>query len=334
MSELTTSVLIPSFRRPGTLMNCLDGLEAQRLRPGEVIVVWQADDLATRDAATARAGRMPFPMRVLHSPEAGVVAAENTALSASTGEIVLLIDDDAIPPPDWVERHRAHYDDPTVGAVGGPAVNFRPDGTTLPRRAAEPTGRLTWFGQTVGNMHDHIPEWRTRPPREVDHLVGYNMSLRRAAFDRFEAGLKPYWQFFEGDACLQVKARGYRVLFDFANVVEHHPTNATYAHGREGDLRLKVYHGAYNQAFVLAKHTPAPLRPVRLLYLLGVGAVNMPGLLSFFVALRRHGHPRRELGILGRTWGYNLAGWRAGARARAAGRAAFRPPIQRASDPS
>ena len=72
-----------------------------------------------------------------------------------------------------------------------------------------------------------------RKPEAVDHLVGYNMSLRRAAFDRFEEALRPYWQMFELDACLQVRRRGFRVMFDFGNVVEHHPTNTAYVGGRD-----------------------------------------------------------------------------------------------------
>ena len=44
------------------------------------------------------------------------------------------------------------------------------------------------------------------------------------------------------DACLQVKGRGYRVLFDFANVVEHYPGPETMsAPGRNGDLAAKVF---------------------------------------------------------------------------------------------
>ncbi len=320
MSDLTSSVLIPSFRRPGRLAGCLESLKAQKTPPGEVIVVWQADDLATRDAAEEFHRRTPFPLRVLHSPEAGVVAAENTALDAAVGQIILLIDDDAVAPPDWVSRHLAHYADPTVGAVGGSADNHRPDGLPFVARNVEPTGKLTWYGRVIGNMYDQVPEWRSRPPQEGDHLVGYNMSLRREAFDRFEARLRPYWQFFEGEACLQVKSRGYRILVDFANVVEHYPTNLVYFPGRDGNLRIKFYHGAYNVAFALAKHSPWTLRPARLLYLLGIGSMTAPGLLAFCVALRRFGHPRRELGIFAQTVRYNLAGWRAGARAR--GRAA------------
>jgi hypothetical protein len=142
------------------------------------------------------------------------------------------------------------------------------------------------------------------------------MSLRRTAFDQFEDNLKPYWQFFELEACLQVKARGRRVLVDFGNVVQHHPTNSAYTGGRDGDLRVKVYNAAYNHSFILAKHSALLLRPFRLLYLLLVGSVGSPGVAAYFVAVRRHGHPIREAAILGRTWQHVVAGWRAGTRHR------------------
>ena len=316
MTSPATSVFIPSFRRAAALEDCLKSLGRQTERPTEVLVVWQGDDEVTRDAALRVGNETDLPIRVLHSPEVGVVPAENVALDAAAGEVILLIDDDALAPPDWVKRHLAHYADGRIGAVGGPAINHRPDGSPFPSRSAEPLGRLTWYGKTIGNMYDHPAEWRCRPPIEVDHLVGYNLSLRRSAFDRFEDGLQPYWQLFELDACLQVRRGGHRVLFDFANVVEHHPTNPAYAGGRDGDLQIKIYNAAYNSAFVLAKHSPALLRLVRLKYLLGVGSVGRPGLLACGVAAARFGHPGRELRILLRTWRHHLKGWQDGAHRR------------------
>lgn len=311
-----TSVLIASYRRAAVLERCLLSLAAQRVPPDEVLVAWQGDDVATRDAALRTAEHTSLRVRAVHCAAVGIVPAENAALATAGGEIVLLIDDDAAAPPDWIARHLTHYTDPTVGAVGGPADNFRLDGTPYPRRSVEPVGRLTWYGRTHGNMYDQPREWRARAPIEVDHLVGYNLSARRAALPRFEDRLRPYWQLFELDACLRVRARGYRVLFDFANVVEHWPTNPAFAGGRDGDLGLKIYNAAYNRAFVLAKHSPLVLRPVRLAYLVGVGSVGTPGLVAWPVATLRHGRPLRELGILARTVAAHLAGWRAGARAR------------------
>jgi len=298
------------------LTRCLQSLAHLSEPPDEVLVVWQGDDQPTRACAERLRPELPYTLRIVHSREAGIVPAENAALRESRGEVVLMIDDDAQAPPDWLARHLAHYDDPTVGAVGGPAQNHLRDGTLQPERSAEPVGLITPLGRVVGNMYNHPEAWRSRAPREVDHLVGNNLSLRRVAFGSFEQGLRPYWQLFELDACLQVKARGYRVLFDFANVVQHFPAQTVYGDPRAGDPTLPIYNGSYNHAFVLSKHSAPALRPVRLLYQLLVGSVATPGLLATAVATRRHGHPLREARLLLHTTRHRVAGWRAGARQR------------------
>jgi GT2 family glycosyltransferase len=321
MISMRSSVLIPSYRRCVLLEPCLRALARQTIAPGEVIVVWQGDDEPTRDKAEELARCLSLNLRVVHAPEVGIVAAENLALDCATGEIILLIDDDAIAPPDWVERHLAHYDDPTVGAVGGPANNHDGQGHRFPTHAVEPIGVITWYGRIIGNMYDQPPEWRSRPPRDVDHLVGYNMSLRRSAIDGFEPALKRYWQLFEADACLQVRARGYRVRFDPAIVVEHRPAVSTaYTEDRSGDLATTVANASYNLGFVLSKHTPAPLQWVRWLYLLGVGTTWLPGPLLLPWSIRRYGRPAREWAVARMAWVHKQAGWRAGRRRRGVGK--------------
>jgi cellulose synthase/poly-beta-1,6-N-acetylglucosamine synthase-like glycosyltransferase len=315
-------VLIATYRRVEVLERCLRALAVQTVTPAEVIVAWQADDTPTRDLAERMARELPLNILAVHAEEPGVVLAENAALERSTGEIVILIDDDSVAPPDWIARHLAYYADPTVGAVGGSADCYDPRGVKNPPCEAEPIGRVTWYGRMIGHLHNHPHSWRDRPPRDVDHLAGSNMSLRRSAFDRFESGLRRYWQCFEADACLQVKARGYRVVFDPGIVVEHRVpyTDSVYSPGREGDLAVKVGNAAYNQALVLSKHTPGLLRPLRALYLLAVGNSSTPGPLLLPVTIRRHGRPLRELAVVGMTWRAVLEGWRAGRARRAAAR--------------
>jgi glycosyltransferase involved in cell wall biosynthesis len=309
-------VLIAS-RRPQALTRCLESLAGQSTLPGEVIVAWQGDDRATRDAAWAFGRRVALPVRVVHSPAVGIVPAENAALEEAAGEVILLIDDDAVAPPDWIARHAAHYADPAVGAVGGPFDNYDADGSLSPKRAVEPIGVVTWYGKALGNLHDQVPEWRARAPRDVHHLAGGNMSLRRAAFARFEDRLKPYWQFFEMDACLQVRGRGYRVVFDFANVIQHYPTNPVFRAGRDGDPQVKIYNPAFNHAFIMGKHLRGWMRAACLAGMFGVGGTGDPGFLAFWVALLRYGHPLRECAILARTLCARADGWRAGSRATA-----------------
>ena len=278
-------------------------------------MVWQLDDYATRDAADCmRSTRLEC--RTIHNPIKGIVPSENLALEAATGDILFLIDDDATAPQDWIERHLSQYGDGSIGAVGGPADNYESSGARFPIHPAEPIGKLTWYGSLIGNMYDQPTEWRSRGIREVDHLVGYNMSIRRASFGRFEERLKPYWHMFEADVCLQVKASGYRVLFDFDNVVRHYPTNTVYRAGRTGNLQLKVYNNAYNWAFVMAKHSSLPLRAPRVCYMFLVGKSSSPGFVSALAVGLKTRSIRSEAGILRRTWKSYLEGWRAGTSAR------------------
>ena len=312
MSQVSTSVLIPSFQRADKLTIGLQSLAAQTLLPSEVIVVWQANDTTTRDAVEQLRQTLPYPLKVLHCSEAGIIPAENTALDAAKGEIILLCDDDVVTPPGWISRHLSFYSDPTIGAVGGGANNYNRDGSPFPKRKIQPIGHLTWYGKSYGNMYDQVEEWISRPPIDVAHLVGYNFSVRRCAFDRFESGLKRYWQMFELDVCLQVKSRGYRVVFDFANVVEHYPTNTAYSGGRNGDLQVKIFNAGYNHAFLLAKHSPRHLQLPRVMYLLLVGSVDSPGLIASLLAMKRYGYLLRELQILFQSWRHKMAGWKSG----------------------
>jgi len=309
------SVLIPSFKRPEMLDRCLRSLVAQGRPPDEVIVVWQGDDSATREATRSFAGATPFELKVLHLPKPGIVPAENLALSVAIGEVIFLIDDDAVAPPNWIERHLAHYADPRVGAVGGPANNHRLDGTPFPKRGLDVIGRVRWYGKCDGNMYDHPDHWKSRQVREVDHLVGYNLSFRRSALERFDDRLRPYWQRFELDACLQIKARGFRVLFDFGNRVDHYPTNIAFDGRRDSQLDLRNYNPAYNEAYVLSKHSRGYLRPIRLGYLLALGNISSPGVVGFAVAVARFRKPRREAIIFVRCMFAKVQGWSAGRRA-------------------
>lgn len=317
MTPLTTTVLVPTLGRPEQVRACVRAIGRQTVPPTEMIVVWQGDDTPSRDAAEALAPGLPVRLRVLHSVERGIVPAENAGLAAAGGDVVLLIDDDAVAPPDWLARHLRHYARPDVGAVGGPVMNRRPDGERFAERQSEPVGRLTWFGKPIGNMHDHPTAWSARASIDVNHLTGPNLSFRRRLLPGFERHLKAYWQTFELDACLQVRSTGHRVVFDFGNPVDHVPSNPTFIAGREGDLTLKVFNAAYNHALVLAKHSDWRLAPWRLLYLLLVGSIATPGLLGAASAVRRFGRPAREAAILVGTWRAHLAGWRAGRRCRA-----------------
>lgn len=316
-SILSTSVLIVSWQRPELLERVIRSLWNQTRLPTEIIVCWQANDFQTSlKLDSLRACKMPCPLVVVHLEDNGIVPAENLALDASCGDLILLIDDDAIAPPDWVERivsfHESH---PRCGAFGGPADCWTSAGHRLPINPRRPVAGLSWLGRITTNLHDQPLEWRIQPPERVDHLVGYNLSLKRKAFDRFEERLRPYWQLFELDACLTVSARGYEIWFDPDLVVEHRVGYSTgaYAPGREGDWSIRFENGSFNHAFVLSKHTKGFWkRNLRWLYLITVGTSNSPGPVLVPLTIYRNGNVLQEVRLMLTCLRWKRLGWQMG----------------------
>jgi glycosyltransferase involved in cell wall biosynthesis len=307
---LTTSILIASYKRPRQLVRCLVSLRRQERAPDEVIIVCQADDWETKAVVERLQAKFPFVLKVPYCARPSIVEAVNAGLLQATGDIICLIDDDAVAPRQWLAKMLPHYLNPRVGAVGGPVQNFSPAREPFPINRQWPPGKLCWFGKILGNMHDLPPQWAQRNPLTVDHLMGSNMSLRRSAFHEFENSLRTYWQYFELDACLQVRSTNRLILFDFSNRVKHFP-------GAEQSGRCStaesVWNCAYNRAFVLSKHTVPALRIWRLLYLVLLGTRQVPGLLMWPLSACLPENLAAQWTIIRGIFFSHLAGWQDGA---------------------
>ena len=104
-------------------------------------------------------------------PSRGVSGARNSGVSASRGEVVAFLDDDAVASATWLEALLAHFADPDVVGVGSRLV---------PQWAGE---RPRWFPQefdwTVGASYLGMPEQATA----VRNVWSCGMTVSRSAFD-------------------------------------------------------------------------------------------------------------------------------------------------------
>lgn len=112
------SVLVPTHGRGATLANLLERLAGQTLAPDrfEVVVV---DDGSPEPVRPDAAG-LPFALTLLRQENAGPAAARNHGLEHCRAPLVLILNDDAVPAPDLLERHlAAHAEAPERCAVLG-----------------------------------------------------------------------------------------------------------------------------------------------------------------------------------------------------------------------
>lgn len=270
------TVVVPTFRRPDTLIGCLDALARQTRPPEQVIVVIREEDDETREATRDRkAENVEFA--IVQRP--GQTHALNTALRTARGEVVAFTDDDAEPRPDWIERLTVHYADPLVGAVGGKVIV--PRQTAAGSSAELLVGSVSAVGRPLGNHH-----LGDGPARPVMWLKGVNMSFRRelCAFDESLRGSGAQVA-NDSDISLRVYAAGWRVIYEPGAAVDHYAGPRFDEDGRDSKTIRANRDAVYNETLVLMRWLPPLKRFAAASYLLLVGVPRGPGPLGALKAV-------------------------------------------------
>jgi glycosyltransferase involved in cell wall biosynthesis len=89
------SVYIPSYNQKAYLIEAIESVLAQTLRPHQVIIVDDASADGSQEVIAGYASRYPdWITPIYHTQNQGVVAARNDALQAVTGDYVTYVDGD------------------------------------------------------------------------------------------------------------------------------------------------------------------------------------------------------------------------------------------------
>src|SRR4051812_26856117 len=117
------SVCIVSARRGRQLARCLDGLAAQDVRPGEVLVCANGDE----DVEAVVVEHYP-DAKVIEIERAHPGEARNALLGYASRELLLFLDDDVVPPPALIRGlAEVAHEHPECAVFGGP--NETPPGS-------------------------------------------------------------------------------------------------------------------------------------------------------------------------------------------------------------
>lgn len=175
---MNTSVIICAYTldRWGDLCAAVKSCHDQSTIADEVILV-----VDYNDELFARATDEFTTTRVLaNNMTKGLSGARNTGVAASTGEVVVFLDDDAFGETKWLEALTAPFSDPQVCGVGGWVV---------PEWESE---QPQWFPETFywvfGCSYSGLPG----DGAAIRNPIGANMAIHRRVFDAvggFSAGL-------------------------------------------------------------------------------------------------------------------------------------------------
>jgi peptidoglycan/xylan/chitin deacetylase (PgdA/CDA1 family)/GT2 family glycosyltransferase len=221
------SVIIPTRRRAGPLRETLDSLGQQTEEDFDVIVVVDGEDPETRSLAANY--KAPFPLHWIFEPQhKGQASARNTGAAASDSEILIFLDDDTRPVPDWVHHHLKHHQANTghceIGVLGKVAD----------RHVNPPRSRTEEFLRESRNpVLAHFESSLKSQSLEFCKIAafGLNTSIRRKTFLDV-GGFDPNLSFLDEDTDFGARLYNYSARFQLEPdaIVYHHDTKDTIAH--------------------------------------------------------------------------------------------------------
>lgn len=289
---MKVSVVLPTYRRPDDLHRCLVGLQQQERLPDEVVLIVNQEDGPTQ-AFLTQWTHWPA-LKVVHTAQKGQVAQLNLGLQHSTGEVLAITDDDAVPQVSWLARIEQHFAaNADLGGVGGRDI-VHEHGTIL-SGDAQVIGSVLWFGRVVGNHHIG-----GRACASVDILKGANMSYRAKAVEglQFDTDLRGQGAQICNDMAfsLGVRKRGWRLLYDPAVCVDHFPAQRFDADDRALPTPQALEDRAFNFYLALRRYMQPGLRKrAALLWAWLIGVKNSPGALRGLLARLRGDQRGKDL---------------------------------------
>lgn len=177
-AKAAVSVVVRSYKRPGALKELVQRLVLQSHPGFEVVILEQSDDA---ELVRELEGLGDPRIRVVVSAPLNPPAARNEAVRHTTGEILLLIDDDDLPMgTDWIVRHLSNFDDPLCMGVVGRLERDpeHPSAPAFPRFVRLFAMRHTLFKDSRGLAHNTLRK------KDIDFLIGSNVSIRRSLLHR------------------------------------------------------------------------------------------------------------------------------------------------------
>jgi GT2 family glycosyltransferase len=203
------TVVIPTYRRPGRLAECLAALAlldypSERF---EALVVADEEGEGSLPAPLEDAASRPL-VRFLRQPHSGPAVARNTGAREARGRYLAFTDDDCAPARDWLAKLEAGFTATRADVVGGRTVNGLP-------------GNL--FSEASQLLLEHVYRYYNADPCAPRFFASNNLAVQTDAFRRI-GGFDPSYGLAGGedrDLCDRLVHAGGSLVYRKDAVVAH-----------------------------------------------------------------------------------------------------------------
>ena len=212
-SQPLVTVIIPNKDHSDILARCVDSLARSSYANYELIVVENGSTLPATHDYYAELKQDPRVRVMEWTKPFNYAAVNNFAAHAAKGELLLFLNNDIESiNPDWLEELVKQAVQPGVGAVG--AKLYYADDTI------QHAGIVVGMGGVAGHSHLNYPRQapghmqRLQYAQNVAAVTGACLLMKKSVFDEiggFDEGF--VLAFNDVDLCLQVLAKGYRIVW-------------------------------------------------------------------------------------------------------------------------
>ncbi|MEI7820607.1 MAG: glycosyltransferase [Verrucomicrobiota bacterium] len=169
--ELKISVVIPTFNRGKVLVHSIEMLLDQTHRAHEIIIVDQSTEVPAEVAGRLRQWADAGAIQWIQQTEPNASMARNRGALASTGEVIVFLDDDIEVGRNFIQSYANAFADEQVRGVAGQVLEGnRETVDEIDPRVSDPE---------VGWLH-----WKRNYTRPIQGVFGIsaNMGVRRGDF--------------------------------------------------------------------------------------------------------------------------------------------------------
>ncbi|MCK5114061.1 MAG: glycosyltransferase family 2 protein [Phycisphaerae bacterium] len=189
MSELTITVMVPTHNRPDSLRVTMDSIYAQSHKPHEIILINDGQD-EVPDDVFEKAKTTDIPLTYKRRTNPSVAESRNLGMSLSTGDIMLMMEDDVDLPPDFLESLLEIYRADTKGVIAGIGpLLIEPDRKTARAKiweiVAAAIGQARWVPRVCAARYVALPPKLRSRLKPIGKLPAGGLALRREVIEKF-----------------------------------------------------------------------------------------------------------------------------------------------------
>jgi GT2 family glycosyltransferase len=244
------SIIICTADRHDVLKHALEALQKIHYSEFEVIVIDASSTSITSQIIESFNQCSQYPLKFQKVAPRNISYSRNIGTKLAKGQIVAFLDDDAVPPPDWIEQLLASYSQfgDKCAAVGG-SVRDR----TRPGHPVQfQRGITNVFSETQSVRSSHSVNYNCPDGFWFNGVMGTNASFRKDLLEKVN-GYDEFFEYFldETDVCLRLIQAGYEVHYADSEV-DHYPAAS---HNRVDQKHLTCWYSlAKNTTYFALKH--------------------------------------------------------------------------------